>query len=152
FGPNHENLPLVDLTRELDIEDDVVQTDGWIAHHADLVPIYGAADLFVHPSAHEGWSITTVEALACGTAVVATNRGGLGEVARGHALMVEEPSVDAFHDASHSVLIDPALRSDLRARARARGQALRWEITTRQTLDVIRDVATGTRHHEAHSA
>ncbi|MEO5826660.1 MAG: glycosyltransferase family 1 protein [Gemmatimonadales bacterium] len=152
FGPNHENLPLVDLTRELDIEDDVVQTDGRIAHHADLVPIYGAADLFVHPSEHEGWSITTVEALACGTAVVATNRGGLGEVARGHALMVDEPSVEAFHHAMRQVLNDETLRIDLQRLARQRGQALRWDTLARQTLDVIRDVATGTRHPEVLSA
>ncbi len=151
FGPNQEGLPLRHLIRELGIEGDVVQTDGQIAHHADLVPIYGAADAFVHPSELEGWSITTVEALACGTAVIASNRGGLGEVARGHAMMVDEPSVEAFHDAMRRVLTDTALRTDLQQRGRLRGQAIRWEVTTRQTLDVIRGVAAGTRHSEGPS-
>ena len=152
FGPNHEGLPLRQLCQELGITNDVVQTDGKVAHHTELVPIYGAADVFVHPSEFEGWSMTTVEALACGTAVVASNRGGLGEVARGHALMVEQPSVDAFADAIGQVLHDGTLRTELRRLARARGRALRWEVTTRQTLDVIRDVAAGPHTSEVTAA
>lgn len=152
FGPNHEALPLAALCAELGITDDVVQTDGKVAQHADLVPIYGAADVFVHPSEFEGWSMTTVEALACGTAVVASNRGGLGEVARGHALMVDHPSVEAFVDAIGRVLADDALRTELRRLARERGRALRWEVTTRETLDVIRGVAARSRSSEVTAA
>ncbi len=147
FGPNHKGLPLVRLCEELGITDDVIQTDGQVAHHTDLVPIYCAADVFVHPSEFEGWSMTTVEALACGTAVVASDRGGVGEVARGHALMLENPSVDALAAAIAKVLNDGALRTKLQYLARERGRALRWAVTTRQTLDVIRGVAT-----ESHSA
>lgn len=143
FGPNTSDFPLAQLCQDLGIVDDVVQTDGKVDRHADLVPIYCAADVFVHPSEFEGWSMTTVEALACGTAVVAADRGGLGEVARGHALMVADPSVDALVDAIGRVLDDDALRADLRTRARARGRALRWEVGTRDTLDVVRRVAAG---------
>lgn len=143
FGPNTSDFPLAQLCQDLGIVDDVVQTDGKVDRHADLIPIYGAADVFVHPSEFEGWSMTTVEALACGTAVVAADRGGLGEVARGHALMIADPSVDALVDAIGRVLADDALRADLRVRARARGRALRWEVGTRDTLDVVRRVAAG---------
>ena len=142
FGPQTEGPPLADLCRELGVTDEVVQTDGKIARHSDLVPIYSAADLFVHPSEMEGWSITTVEAMACGTAIVAVDRGGLGEVARGHALMIPTPSVDALVDAMGRVLEDDELRQDLRRRARERGQALNWTAITRRTLDVVREVAT----------
>ncbi len=145
FGPNHEGLPLEDLCRELGVAEHVVQTDGRIAHHTELVPVYAAADVFVHPSEFEGWSITTVEAMACGTPVVAANRGGLAEVASGHALMVNDPSVDSLVNAIGRVLEDEALQQDLRRRARARGRALSWSASTRQTLDVVRGVAAGNR-------
>ena len=141
FGPNPDKLALGALCAELGIADDVVQTDGKIDDHSDLVPIYNAADVFIHPSEYEGWSMTTVEAMACGTAVIAANRGGLGEVANGHALMLEAPSLESLADAIWRVLSDETLRRDLQQRAFARGSTLRWQSTTQQTLDVIRAVA-----------
>lgn len=148
FGPNHEDLPLAELCREQGVADDVVQTDGVVASHTELVPIYAAASVFVHPSENEGWSMTTVEALACGTAVVASNRGGLSEVASGHALMVD-PGVDALTEAIGRVLSDDSLRADLQRRGRERGRALRWQECAQQTLDVVRSVAIRTQSKAA---
>jgi glycosyltransferase involved in cell wall biosynthesis len=83
--------------------------------------------------------MTTTEAMAAGTAVIASNRGGLGEVACGHAYMIE-PGVDSLVEAIEAVLSDDNLRADLRRKARERGEALRWEKLAQQTLDVVRDV------------
>ena len=147
FGPNTADLPLGSLCQELGIFGDVVHTDGHVAHHSELVPIYNAADVFVHPSEFEGWSMTTIEAMACGTAVVAANRGGLGEVARGHALMVDDPTADSLAEAIGRVLGDERLRKDLGQRARKRGKALHWRETTGLTLEVVRRVGAG--HHRS---
>lgn len=143
FGPNHVNLPLTELAERLGITADLVQTDGKVTDHKELVAIYNAADVFVHPSSYEGWSMTTMEALACGTAVVAVNRGGLGEVANGHASMIEEPTAENLADSIEQVLTDPALKQQLREKARKRGSQFRWEDTSRMTLDVMRRVAAG---------
>ncbi|HEX2721700.1 MAG TPA: glycosyltransferase family 1 protein [Gemmatimonadaceae bacterium] len=140
FGPNPDGLPLRELCKELGVADSVVQDDGQIRDHSELVAIYNAADLFVHPSEFEGWSMTTVEAMGCGTAVVAVDRGGLGEVARGHAFMIDQPTVESLAHAIHTVLSDDTLRQSLKAKALARGSALRWSDTTRRTLDVVRTV------------
>ena len=142
FGPYMGDVPLERLIADLGLEKDVVQTEGVVEHHTDLAPIYAAADIFIHPSENEGWSMTTVEALASGTAVIATDRGGLGEIARGHAYMVE-PNVDALVEAIRTILSDDKLRTDLRKKARKRGEALRWDKIALQTLDVIRDVGKG---------
>ena len=141
FGPYPDSLPLRSLCEELKISDSVVQDDGKVRDHSDLVEIYNAADLFVHPSEFEGWSMTTVEAMGCGTAVVAVDRGGLGEVARGHAHMIESPSVESLADAIYTVLSDDSLRECLKAKALARGSSLRWSDTTRRTLEIVRAVA-----------
>lgn len=140
LGRNHVNLPLAQICAQHGVSDAVVQTDGKFTHHKEMIPIYNAADVFVHPSWFEGWSMTTIEALACGTATIAANRGGLGDVARGHAYMVEEPTVDALKDALCKVLLDEKLRQELQLLARRRGSAITWEDTTRQTLEVIRNV------------
>jgi len=140
FGPYKGDVDLDALCKSLGVQGDVIMTRGEIEKHSDLVPIYDAADVFVHPSENEGWSMTTIEALACGTAVIASNKGGLGEVANGHALMMENPSRQALGAALIQVLGDPVLREDLERRARARGKALSWDETARQTLKVIRQV------------
>lgn len=69
-------IPVRPLCEELDVSGDVVQTDGVVADHSELAPIYAAADVFAHPSGNEGWSMTAVEALACAAAVMAADRGG----------------------------------------------------------------------------
>ena len=143
LGPNHLNLPLAQLCAEHGVTDSVVQVDGKFTHHEELVRIYNAADVFIHPSWFEGWSMTTIEALACGTATIAADRGGLGDVARGHAYMVEEPTVEALKDALCKVLLDEKLRQELKHLARQRGSAITWEDTARQTLEVIRKVGRG---------
>ena len=140
FGPNPDNLPLAELCSELGVTDSVVQVDGKVKDHSELVEIYNAAEVFVHPSEFEGWSMVTVEALACGTPVIAANRGGLGEVARGHALMLDPPTVDSIADALYRVVSDDELRLSLSKMARARGLQFRWSDTARQTLDIVKAV------------
>jgi glycosyltransferase involved in cell wall biosynthesis len=142
FGPNPDGLPLAELCSELGVTDSVVQVDGKVRDHSDLVEIYNAAEVFVHPSEFEGWSMVTVEALACGTPVIAANRGGLGEITRGHALMLDPPSVDSLADALYRVLSDDDLRASLSVKAEKRGAEFRWSDTSRKTLDVIKSVAS----------
>jgi glycosyltransferase involved in cell wall biosynthesis len=143
FGPNITGLPLQTLAQRLGISDMVIQTDGKIANHRELVPIYNAADVFVHPSLYEGWSMTTVEALACGTAVIAANRGGLGELASGAAFMVDEPTADNLAEAIEHVLTDRCLRKKLQERAHRRGSQFSWNVISHRTLEVLRSVVHG---------
>ena len=62
-------------------------------------------------------------------------------MANGHALMVDHPTVESVAEAFGRVLRDDALRNELQRRARARGAAIRWYDTSKQTLDVVRQVA-----------
>ncbi len=141
FGPNPHGLPLMEIAARAGVRDDVLQTDGRVDSHAALIPIYSAADVFVHPSEFEGWSMTTIEAMACGVPVIASDRGGLGELARGHAHMLDDPSPDTIAGALKRVLTDHLYRSELRALSLQRAQGLRWSVATRQTLDVVSRVA-----------
>jgi len=142
-GPNRSGVPLAELAESLGITDSLVQTDGVFASHEELVPIYNAADVYVMPSTSEGFSLTLVEAMACGTPVITVDRAALGEVATGHSLTLDEPTVEALADAMGRVLSDASLRADLRTRGLARARQFRWEDSARRTLDVLRRVARG---------
>ncbi len=141
MGPNHLGLPVARMAEELGISDSLVHTNREFADHRELVPLYSAADLYVYPSSYEGFSLTTVEALACGVPVVAANRAALAEIAGGHALMVDDLTVEAFAEAIARVVTDRQLHADLRAKGQQRARSLRWEDTAQRTLDVLRQVA-----------
>lgn len=141
FGPNYLGLPLDELARELDIVDAFVQTDGRVTSHDELAAVYSAADLYVSASSYEGFSITLVEALACGTPVVTVDHSALREIAGDAALLVERPEAPLLGEAIHSVLTSPELRANLSRRGLERAKSFRWEDTARRTLDVLQEVA-----------
>lgn len=140
-GPNHVGVPLEDLIAKHGVQGDVVQTDGRFASHLEVPPVYASADLYVNASSYEGFSMTLVEALSCGTPVVTVNRAALAEIAAGAAEFVEEPTPDLLAGAIERVLTDDTLRASLSDRGVRRADAFRWDVTARQTLDVLRRVA-----------
>jgi glycosyltransferase involved in cell wall biosynthesis len=71
------------LARRLKVDERVIML-GEVPHN-DLVSLYNAADTLVLTSAREGWANVLLEAMACGTPVVATDVGGTAEVLRGPA-------------------------------------------------------------------
>jgi len=145
MGPNVLGLPLEALAREHGVADSVVQLDESFPDHRGIIPVYAAADLYAYPSAYDGFSLTLVEAMACGVPAVTVHRAAVSEIADGCALMVEEPTAEALAGAMARVLMDPELRAALRAKGLERARALQWEQTARGTLNVLRRVAEEAR-------
>jgi glycosyltransferase involved in cell wall biosynthesis len=141
FGPNVLGLPLDDLVASFGIGGSVVQTDGRIDRHEDILPVYSGAELFVHPTAAEGFSLTIVEAMACGLPVITVGRGAVAEIVGDASLTVDAPTPDALEEAIERVLTNAELRADLGARAFERSKLFRLDSTARGTLDVMREVA-----------
>ena len=142
FGPNRGQIPVRELAERFGVADSVVQTDGVVQSHTELVAVYNAAAVYVLPSSSEGFSLTLAEALSCGTPVITVNRAALGEVAHGYAMTIEEPELGALTEALHRVLTDPATARCLSAKAVERSRDLRWSTTARRTLAVLRQVAS----------
>lgn len=141
FGPNILDLPLDELTARLGVSDSVIQTDGRIERHEEILPIYSGADLFVHPTSAEGFSLTIVEAMACGLPVITVGRGAVAEIVDGAAVTVDAPTPDRLADAIRRVLTNRELRTELGKKAIDRSQLFRLDSTARGTLDVMRRVA-----------
>ncbi len=140
MGPNHLDHPLARIAAEAGVSDAVVQTEGKVDSHAELAAVYSGADAYVNASTYEGFSMTLVEALACGTPVVTVDRAALAEIAGDAAVLVPEPDEQQLADAMLHVLQDPDARRDLSARGIERAAHFRWEDTARATLEVLRDV------------
>ncbi len=107
----------------------------------ELVELYHGARALVLPSFLEGFGLPAVEALACGTPVVASTAGSLPEVV-GDAGLYFDPDDPAGLDwALRRLLTDPALRAELAARGPARAAQFSWGRTARLTLDGIEEVS-----------
>jgi len=107
----------------------------------DLLLLYNAASLFVFPSLEEGFGLPPLEAMACGTPVVASNTSSMPEVLGDAALLVSPTDTDALTEAMTTVLTTPALAEQLAQRGLAHSQRFSWEKTARQTLAVYESVA-----------
>ena len=107
-----------------------------------LVALYRAATLVAVPSLSEGFGLTLLEALACGTPAVAARTSALPEVGGAAAHWVDAPrDVAAWADALRSIVADPAARAALSAAGPARAARFSWERCAAQTLAVLRDAA-----------
>jgi len=78
----------------------------------DLADLYSAAAVTAFPSLHEGFGLPALEALACGSPLVVSDRGALPEVV-GEAALVAAPTADALADALRAAL-EPATADRLR--------------------------------------
>ncbi len=135
---------LLTVARESGYAEDIVFT-GYVPDE-DLVALYNAADLFVHPSLFEGFGLPPLEAMACGTAVVTSNTSALPEVVGDAAIMIDPFDVEALATAMARVLDDGDLRADLEARGLARAAQFTWERTARIVHGVYQSIDS-LKHH-----
>ena len=94
--------------------DKFVHFTGNVTQEDDtLVELYNAALALVHPSFYEGWGTTPLEAMACGTPVVASNIPSVREVVQDSALLVPLDDLEALKIAMLAVAGDESCRTRL---------------------------------------
>ncbi len=120
---------------------DRVVLTGHVAQ-ADLPALISGARALVMPSLYEGFGFPVLEAMACGTPVVASNTSSLPEVAGDAALLVDPHDTDALAGALHRILTDDDLRTELRRRGLQRAQQFTWQRAAQQTLTILESIAT----------
>jgi glycosyltransferase involved in cell wall biosynthesis len=113
---------------------------GRVSAH-DLRHLYNAALCLVHPAFYEGFGLTPLEALACGTPVVVSNVSSLPEVVGDAALLVNPQSEQEITVAMWRILTDLTLRAELRAKGLQRAAAFSWLRAAEQTMAVYRKAA-----------
>jgi glycosyltransferase involved in cell wall biosynthesis len=119
---------------------DLVHWTGFLPDD-ELRPLLAGATALVLPSEREGFGLPAVEAAACGTPVVATDRSPLPALLDGGGFFVEPGDEHALADALTKLVDDPALRRAMGERARARAGALSWSRAADAALDAIREAA-----------
>jgi len=108
---------------------------GWVADPV-LASLYRQARVVVYVPLLEGFGLPALEAMAAGTAVVASPMPSTG----GAALEVDPDNVEAIAAALVAVATDDTIRADLVAAGSKRAAALTWEATARAHVDLWRSL------------
>jgi len=123
---------------EIGITEKVIFT-GFVPEE-DLVALYNGADVFLYPSLYEGFGLPVLEAMACGTPVIASTAGSIPEIAGESALLIEPKDVEALALAIEQVVTDQTLRHALIARGFEHVKKFSWEKAVRELLAVYEKV------------
>ena len=108
---------------------------------ADLPTLLGGAIALTLPSLYEGFGLPALEAMACGTPVLASTGSSLPEVVGDAGVLVNPLDVDAIASALVRLASDSALRAELGARGVERAAAFTWDRAARETLSVLREAS-----------
>jgi glycosyltransferase involved in cell wall biosynthesis len=106
-----------------------------------LVSLYRCATALVYPSLYEGFGLPILEAMACGTPVIASRAASIPEVAGTAGILLDPLDVGAWTDAIVSVVNDDDRRGQMRANGLVRATDFTWARTARQTLAAYRRAA-----------
>lgn len=106
----------------------------------DLALIYNAASLFVFPSKYEGFGLPLLEAMACGTPVIAADNSSIPEVAGDAAILVAADDAETMAKQMEKLLNDQALQNSLTEKGLEQASRFSWTNCGQQTLEVYEKV------------
>jgi glycosyltransferase involved in cell wall biosynthesis len=116
------------------LNDEVVAL-GYV-NHDDMVIAYNATDLLAYPSSYEGFGMPVLEAMACGTPVLALEGTPPAEFAKGVAVLLPNAEVETLLKGIESAL-DGGRRQQMSLEGPKRASAYDWHLVTRQYLDLM---------------
>ena len=131
-GKAFKSVDLYSQENTLGIQDKVIHTG--IVEKEELVDLYNLADVFVFPSLYEGFGIPPLEAMACGTPVIAANNSSIPEVVGETAILFDGKSSEKLASAILSLLNDKKMAQEMVIKGIDRCGMFSWN----ETVQIIR--------------
>lgn len=106
----------------------------------DLPGIYSGATIFVISSLYEGFGLPPLEAMACGTPAICSNRTPIPEIVGNNVLLFDPLKPDDLSEKIKEMMLNPDMRNYYRNKGFVRARLLSWEKTARNTLSLYQKV------------
>lgn len=106
----------------------------------ELPALYRGASMLLLPSLYEGFGLTALEAMACGTPVIASNVSSLPEVVSDAGLLVDPGDAESMAAAMTRIVEEGGLAKELQERGLVRVRLFSWEKTARAVQGAMADV------------
>lgn len=135
-GPSYSKY--LERVAELKLNDSVIFTD--FIPLEDMPIFYNATEVLVYPSFYEGFGLPPLEAMACGTPVIASCVTSLPEVCYDSALLVNPSNIDALSYSISRVLNDSFLMLSMVKKSLVRSRSFSWNKTASLTLDAYKNI------------
>ncbi len=110
----------------------------------DLHQLFVGAQCHVHPAFYEGFGLSPLEAMACGTPTIVSNTSSMPEVVGDAGLIVDPLNREEIAVAMHRLLTEEALHQELSQKGLQRASVFSWSRAASETLDVYRTVCDST--------
>jgi glycosyltransferase involved in cell wall biosynthesis len=133
----------IDHARELQLEG-YVRVLGYV-DTADLGPLLAGASAFLLPSLYEGFGLSALEAMACGTPVLASNLASLPEVVGSGGYLLDPQDPDAWAETVVRLVAGEIDSKETRSRALRQAARVDWERTVERIVDIISQIAGNER-------
>ena len=104
----------------------------------DKTALYTLASLFVYPSFYEGFGFPPLEAMACGTPVITSNRSSLPEVAGNAAYLVNPNRPTELAESIQKILTNKTLQEHFIQRGLEQANKFIWEETAKKFISLLR--------------
>jgi len=137
-GYKDSSQRLVKLTNELKICNDVIFTGFVPEEHLPI--FYNCCDTFVYPSFYEGFGLPPLEAMNCGTPVIASNLTSIPEVVGDAGILINPYDISELSLAIGNLLSNENLREELSHKGLKRAEEFSWQSTAQNTLKVYENV------------
>jgi len=130
------NSSLFRLVAEVGLSEQEIRFLGYLPTE-DMASFYAGAQVFLFPSLYEGFGIPPIEAMACGTPVIASDSQCMPETLGNAAILVLAQSPELFAAAITRVLFDENLRRSMGAHSIRHAQQFQWEESAKRLLEVL---------------
>ena len=122
------------LIKELGLEDKILRL-GHIEEE-ELVAFYNLATVYVQPSFYEGFGLPVLQAMSCGTPVVASNRGSLPEIGGDACVYFDPQNLNQFISLIKEIIQNKSLQSKLSKLGFEQAAKFSWDKVIRETKSV----------------
>ena len=113
---------------------------GYIKRH-EVMEIMSMATAMVFPSKFEGFGLPLLEAMQCGTPVIASNCTSIPEVAGNAAILLDPNDIEGWATSMIEMMTNKQLRESLREKGKQNAARFSWEKCATETLKVFQKIA-----------
>ncbi|KLU27757.1 hypothetical protein EOS_02550 [Caballeronia mineralivorans PML1(12)] len=129
-------IKLFDLAVKHGLASDDLVLAGYVSDK-DLIGLYTACHLFVFPSLHEGFGLPALEAMACGSAVIASGATSIPEVIGRDDALFNPLDLQQMADMIERALSDGDYRQSLKDHAAVQVRKFSWDATGKRALQAF---------------